>query len=111
MRRGGGEAVDPHRLLVVRVDDPPWRACGVSVRRSISLWSLGPTGFGIDYTQGENVSGDGDEGTSWGTAAVQRITPYKIDLYAQLRRYSLDGAADLDLKDITVGSFGTKFAF
>jgi hypothetical protein len=75
------------------------------------LWSLGPTGFGIDYTRGENVSGDGAEGTSWGIAAVQRIAPYDIDLYAQLRRYSLDGATDPDLRDITVGTFGTKFAF
>jgi len=75
------------------------------------LWSLGPTGFGVDYTKGENISGDGDEGTSWGIAAVQRIAPYDIDLYAQLRRYSLDGAADPDLRDITVGTFGTKFAF
>ena len=75
------------------------------------FWALGPTGFGIDYTNGENISGEGDEGTSWGIAAVQRIAPYDIDLYAQLRRYSLDGATDPDLRDITVGTFGTKFAF
>jgi hypothetical protein len=75
------------------------------------LWSLGPTGFGIDYTKGEHVSGDGDEGTSWGIAAVQRIAPYDIDLYAQLRRYSLDGGTNPDLRDITVGTFGTKFVF
>jgi len=75
------------------------------------LRSLGPTGFGIDYTQGDNISGDGDQGTSWGIATVQRIAPYKIDLYAQLRHYSVDGASDPDLADITVGTFGTKFAF
>ena len=83
----------------------------VKVGWNTEFWPLGPTGFGIDYTRGENISGDGDEGTSWGVAAVQRIAPYDIDLYAQLRRYSLDGETSADLRDITVGTFGTKFAF
>ena len=30
------------------------------------IWAIGPTGFGIDYTQGKNISGEGDEGTSYG---------------------------------------------
>lgn len=51
------------------------------------MWGLGPTGFGIDCTRGEDI---GDEGTSWGIAAVQRIDRYGIDLYGQLRSYSLD---------------------
>jgi hypothetical protein len=42
---------------------------------------------------------------------VQRIALYDIDLCAQLRRYSLDGRTDPYLRDITVGSFGTNFAF
>ena len=75
------------------------------------FWALGPTGFGVDYTKGENISDEGDEGSSWGIAAVQRIAPYDIDLYAQLRRYSLEGATEPDLRDVTVGTFGTKFAF
>jgi predicted porin len=75
------------------------------------FWPIGPTGFGIDYTQGENISGEGDEGTSYGIAAVQRIDRYNIDLYTQARWYSLDSAIDPDLKDIFVGSFGTKFTF
>ena len=75
------------------------------------FWPLGPTGFGIDYTRGENISGDGDEGTSFGLAAVQRIEPYGIDLYSQLRWYDLDGATEAGLEDIVVGTFGTKFTF
>ena len=75
------------------------------------FWPLGPTGFGVDYTQGENISSDGAEGTSYGIAAVQRIERYGIDLYSQLRWYELDGATDPDLKDIIVGTFGTKFTF
>jgi len=75
------------------------------------FWPLGKTGFGIDYTSGENISSDGADGTSFGLAAVQKIERYNIDLYAQVRRYALDGGTDPDLHDITVGTFGTKFTF
>jgi hypothetical protein len=75
-----------------------------------ALWPLGPTGFGVDYTKGESISSDGAEGTSFGLAVVQRIDRYGIDLYSQLRWYELDGA-DPDLKNIAVGTFGTKFTF
>jgi predicted porin len=74
------------------------------------FWPLGPTGFGIDYTKGENISSEGAEGTSFGIAAVQKIGRYNIDLYSQLRWYELDGV-DPDLKNIVVGTFGTKFTF
>jgi predicted porin len=75
------------------------------------FWPIGPTGFGLDYTQGENISSDGADGTSYGIAAVQRIERYGIDLYTQLRQYRLDGGDPSSLKDITVGTFGTKFTF
>jgi predicted porin len=74
------------------------------------FWPLGPTGFGVDYTKGENISSDGAEGTSFGLAAVQRIDRFGIDLYSQLRWYELDGT-DPVLKNIVVGTFGTKFTF
>jgi predicted porin len=76
-----------------------------------AFWALGPTGFGFDYTKGENVSSEGADGTSFGIAAVQKIERYGIDLYGQLRWYELDEAANPDLKNITVGTFGTKFVF
>jgi predicted porin len=76
-----------------------------------AFWPLGPTGFGIDYTKGENISSEGAEGTSFGIAAVQRIERYGIDLYTQLRWYELDDGAESDLENITVGTFGTKFTF
>ncbi|MFO1144266.1 MAG: porin [Amaricoccus sp.] len=76
-----------------------------------SIWPLGPTGFGIDYTHGENISSDGADGDSYGIAAVQRIDRYGIDLYTQLRRYELDDPSEPGLRYITVGTFGTKFTF
>jgi predicted porin len=75
------------------------------------FWPLGPTGFGIDYTKGENISGDGADGKSYGVAAVQKIDRYNIDLYSQLRWYDLDAGTGPDLKNVVVGTFGTKFAF
>ncbi len=76
-----------------------------------SFWLLGPTGFGVDYTHGENISSDGADGKSYGLAAVQRIERYGIDLYGQLRWYEIDDGAEPDLRNITVGTFGTKFTF
>ena len=76
-----------------------------------SFWPLGPTGFGVDYTHGENVSSDGADGKSYGIAAVQRIERYGIDLYGQFRWYEIDDGAEPDLRNITVGTFGTKFTF
>ncbi len=76
-----------------------------------SLTALGETGFGVDYTHGENISADGADGTSYGLAAVQKIDRYGIDLYAQLRWYELDQPTDPDLRNVTVGTFGTKFTF
>ena len=76
-----------------------------------TFWPLGNTGFGVDYTKGDNISSAGAEGTSYGIAAVQQIERYGIDLYAQLRMYELDDESDPSLKNITVGTFGTKFTF
>ena len=76
-----------------------------------SLSALGETGFGFDYTRGENISADGADGTSFGLAAVQKIDRFDIDLYAQLRWYELDQPESPDLKNITVGTFGTKLTF
>jgi hypothetical protein len=75
------------------------------------FWALGPTGFGIDYTKGENISDDGSEGTSYGIAALQKIERYDIDLYTQFRWYELEGVTGPDLENIFVGTFGTKFTF
>ena len=75
------------------------------------FWPLGPTGLRRRLHPGDNISGDGDEGLSYGLAAVQRIERYGIDLYSQLRWYDLDSSGEPDLKNIIVGTFGTKFTF
>jgi hypothetical protein len=75
------------------------------------IWPIGPTGFGIDYTYGKNLTGDGDEGTSWGLAAVQKIESIDIELYSQLRYYDLDTSAYSGVESIVVGTLGTRFRF
>ncbi len=76
-----------------------------------AFWPIGPTGFGVDVTRGDDISGAGDRGVSYGLAAVQRIDRFRIDLYSQLRWYDLDAPAEPGLRDIFVGTFGTKVTF
>ena len=42
---------------------------------------------------------------------MQKIDRFGIDLYAQLRWYELDDPENPGLKNVTVGTFGTKFTF
>jgi hypothetical protein len=75
------------------------------------LFSVGATGFGLDYTSNKHVSGQGDEGESVGLAVLQRIDSYGIDLYGQFRWYSLDRALGPAFEDIYVLSAGARWAF
>ena len=59
------------------------------------FWPPGPTGFGVDYTKGENISSEGAEGQSYGIAAVQRIQrDWQAGNVEQPRGW-VDRAADL----------------
>jgi len=75
------------------------------------LFSVGATGFGLDYTRNKHVSGQGDEGESVGLAVLQTIDSYGIDLYGQFRRYSLDRAVGPSFEDISVFTAGARWAF
>jgi predicted porin len=75
------------------------------------LTKLGPTGFGVDYTWTENVSGSGDKGQGVGIAAVQVLQRYGIELYTQFRWYSVDRADRPRFDDIFVGTMGTRVRF
>ncbi|MGI9508956.1 MAG: hypothetical protein ACR2QJ_06370 [Geminicoccaceae bacterium] len=75
------------------------------------FFDVGPTGFGVDLTYTENVSGEGDDGTGLGLAAIQLIRDYGIELYAQFRTYDLDRDTGDSVDDIHVGTVGTRFKF
>lgn len=72
---------------------------------------LGKTSFGIDYGYSENLTGDGDEGDTFGVAVVQSFAEYGSELYLQFRQYSLDRDSGADVDDINVGSVGARVKF
>ncbi len=76
-----------------------------------SIFSFGPTGFGVDYTYGENISADGDEGTSFGIAGIQLFEDYSTELYAQFRYFELDENTGPSPDDIIVGTVGARVKF
>jgi hypothetical protein len=76
-----------------------------------SFLDVGPTGFGVDYTWTENVSGNGDQGQGVGLAAVQVLSAYGIELYSQFRWYSVDRDRGPRFDDIFVGTTGTRVRF
>jgi hypothetical protein len=77
----------------------------------VSWLPFGATGFGVDYTYTENVTADGDQGESFGFAAVQVFERFGIELYSQLRWLSLDRALGPDFEDILVFTNGTRVRF
>ena len=75
-----------------------------------SFFKFGQTGFGVDYTYNEHNSAQGDEGQSFGLAAIQLIENFGTELYAQFRLYDLDRAGG-GVDDIVVGTVGARVKF
>jgi hypothetical protein len=100
---GGTEARDDDR-------DDPYNLYG-KLAWDTSIFSFGQTGFGADITYSEHFTGDDDEGTSYGLAAVQLIENAGTELYLQIRLFDLDRNAGADVDDVTVGTFGVRSKF
>jgi hypothetical protein len=75
------------------------------------VFEFGPIGFGVDYAWNENLDEDGDQGQSLGLAAVQQIEAYGIELYGQLRWFTVDRDSDPSFDDIFLGTLGTRVRF
>jgi predicted porin len=90
--------------------DTPYNLYG-KIGWDTRLLRFGPTGFGIDYAYTENVTAEGDQGQSFGVAAVQVFERFGIEIYSQLRWLSLDRATGPDFKDILVFTNGTRVRF
>ncbi|MDJ0610961.1 MAG: hypothetical protein QNJ67_18450 [Kiloniellales bacterium] len=76
-----------------------------------SFFSIGDTGFGVDFTYSENVSAENDEGTSFGFAAIQLLEDYGTEIYAQFRVFDLDRDESPAVNEIYVGTVGTRVKF
>ena len=76
-----------------------------------SFFSIGDTGFGVDFTYSENISAENDEGISFGIGAVQLLEGYGTELYAQFRVFDLDRDESPAVDEIYVGTVGTRVKF
>lgn len=90
--------------------DNPYNVYG-KVGWDTDFFPVGPTGFGLDATYGENISGEGDEGVSFGLAAIQLVEDYGIEFYAQFRYFDLDRDQGAGVEEIIVGTVGSRVKF
>jgi predicted porin len=90
--------------------DDPYNLYG-KLSWDAALVGWGGTGLGVDLTRGENLPDPGDEGYSIGLAALQKIEAYSLDLYGQLRWFSLDRDEGPGVDDIYVSTVGARIAF
>lgn len=72
---------------------------------------LGPTAFGVDFTNSGNLPADDDRGYSYSGAVVQSFDRYATELYFQYRRYRLDREHFQPLNDISVSTMGVRVKF
>lgn len=75
------------------------------------LFSVGSTAFSIDYTRGDNIPTENDDGYSVGVAAVQQFEKYGTEVFALYRLYSLDRDLEPEVHDIGVASMGARVKF
>ncbi|HEX6015998.1 MAG TPA: hypothetical protein VFY87_30190, partial [Geminicoccaceae bacterium] len=79
-----------------------------------AFFDFGDTRFGVDVTQGrqnfelEDGAERTAEGWSIGAAAVQAVSDYGLELFAQGRWFTVDQD---DFNDIIVGTVGSRLKF
>ncbi|MEX1326391.1 MAG: hypothetical protein AB1Z29_06285, partial [Desulfobacterales bacterium] len=75
------------------------------------FFSVGQTGFGVDYARSLNLPTGRDDGYSVGVAAVQQFEDFGTELYLGYRLYSLDRDVAPSVEDISVGTVGARVKF
>jgi hypothetical protein len=75
------------------------------------LFSVGQTGFAVDYTRSVNLPTGRDKGYSVGGAVVQQFEDYGTELYLQYRLYSLDRDVAPSVENMNVGTIGARVKF
>jgi len=94
-----------------RGNDDPYNLYG-KLSWDTEIFDFGQTGFGVDYTFNEDVCGQCDEGQSAGLAAVQTLEDWGVELYSQVRWFTLDTASGVaDADDLVVGTVGARAKF
>jgi len=75
------------------------------------LFSVGQTGFAVDYTRSVNLPTGRDKGYSVGGVVVQQFEDYGTELYLQYRLYSLDRDVAPSVENMNVGTIGARVKF
>jgi len=75
------------------------------------FFSVGQTGFGVDYARSLNLPTGRDDGYSVGIAAVQQFENFGTELYLGYRLYSLDRDVERRVEDMNVGTVGARVKF
>jgi hypothetical protein len=76
-----------------------------------NLFSVGQTGFGVDYTRSLNLPTGRDDGYSVGAAIVQQFDEYGTEFYLGYRLYSLDRDVAPSVENMHVGTVGARVKF
>ncbi|MDA1099931.1 MAG: porin [Proteobacteria bacterium] len=71
-----------------------------------NLTAIGDTAFSIDYMQADDVAATGDDATTYGVFAVQKLTKFGTELYGGIRNHELDrpGRNYDDVQAVLVGT-------
>jgi hypothetical protein len=76
-----------------------------------NFFSVGQTGFGVDYTRSLNLPTGRDDGYSVGAVAVQHFDQYGTEFYLGYRLYSLDRDVAPSVENMHVGTVGARVKF
>jgi hypothetical protein len=76
-----------------------------------NFFSVGQTGFGVDYTRSLNIPTGRDDGYSVGAVVVQQFDKYGTEFYLGYRLYSLDRDVASSVENINAGTIGARVKF
>jgi len=76
-----------------------------------NIFGVGPTAFGVDYTDSQNTPTTLEDGDSVSIAVVQQFQEFGTELYAIFRNFALDSDGPTDYQDINMGSVGARVKF
>lgn len=90
-------------------DDPEGWGAGLSY--AASLYSAGATKFNVTYYSTENTQSNGDEGTRWQAAVLQKFDAVGVDAGLMYSHMSYDDSTATSYDDISTVLFSARLQF
>lgn len=75
-----------------------------------NLFAIGTTAFSMDFMAADDVAATGDEATTYGSFAVQKLTAFGTELYGGIRNHELDRPG-MNFDDVQTVLVGTRVKF